>query len=891
MTLPPGSKLGPYEVLSLLGAGGMGEVYRATDTRLNRTVAVKILPARLRDDPDRRQRFLREAQVVAALKHPHICVLHDISQHDGLDFLVMEYLEGETLADRLKKASLPLDQVMRFAIEIADALDKAHQQGIIHRDLKPGNIMLTKQGAKLLDFGLAKLRPTQGSVVAGVSAGLTQTSPLTGQGSILGTLPYMAPEQLEGKESDARTDIWAFGCTLHEMLTGTRAHEGKTEAGVIAAILEREVPSLIERQPSVPPLLDRILQRCLAKEPDERWQTAADLAGALRWITGMKVEAATAGSMRAARSAQWGWGVAAAAGFALVAIGVWMAMRPPASRSVSTARLTIQLPASLPLAPGPNRIMLAISPDGTRFAYVCHAARERAQICLRSIHDFEVTPLAGTFDASAPFFSPDGAWLGFHADGKLQKIAVAGSAPVVLADAPSVFSAAWASDNTIVYAPDTSSPLFRIPATGGAAAPVTTLDRNAGEWTHQWPHVLPDGAVLYTRGFGPAFDEFDICVFSPRTGRSVVLIRNASFPRYAASGHLLFWRRGTILAAPFDANRLELTGAAVPVVESVAGVASEGFALFALSESGSLLYVRGDPHGGRRTLMWVDRSGLEQPISAPPRSYASPRISPDGRRLAIIARDPHLDVWVYDFDRGTLARLTFDTGAKESAVWSPDGKWITYTASRPGGWQTLRRAFDGSGTEELLFENPNHQHWGSWAPDGKTLALGVIDPKTGSDIMIGSLDGQRSLRPLVRTPLDEDTPAFSPDGRWIAYNSQESGRAEVYVQAYPGPGGKWQVSTDGGTDPRWAKSGRELFYRKGDGVMAVGVETTPSFRVTEPRPFVERRDPQLTVASGWDVSPDGQRLLMMKNEDHTKMPSLDVVLNWHEELKQRVPIK
>ncbi|HUE87462.1 MAG TPA: protein kinase [Vicinamibacterales bacterium] len=891
MTLTPGARLGPYEIVSELGAGGMGEVYKAVDTRLDRTVAIKILLETLAVDAQSRERFKREARAISQLTHPHICTLFDVGEQEGTAFLVMEYLDGETVAERLKKGALPLEYALTVAIQIADALSTAHRHGIVHRDLKPGNVMLLKAGAKLLDFGLAK---SKAPVVATSAISMLPTMPptLTAQGAILGTFQYMAPEQIEGLEADARTDIFAFGCTLYEMLTGRRLHEGLTDAGVIAAILRSEVPSLIRSQPSVPPFLDWMVRRCLAKQPDERWQTATDVAAALRWIAGTASQAATTAPSRAGRFGHVGWGLAAAAWVALAAIGIWTAMRPSMGGNISAVHLAIQLPSNLPLATGYiGRTTLAISPDATRIAYLCQAGEELRQICLRSIDAVEVTPLRGTGGATTPFFSPDGAWLGFHANGKLQRIAITGGAPMILGDANAVLSADWAADDTIVYAPDTSSALFRIPAAGGTAVRVTTLDSEAGEWTHQWPDVLPNGGILYVRGFGPTFDEFDVCVFSPRTGQSAVLIPGATFPRYAASGHLVFWQRGTLLAAPFDANRLELTGTAVPVVEGVAGLASEGFALFALSESGSLVYERGDPHGGKRRLLWVDRTGGVQQISAPSRAYGGARISPDGRRLAIMVRDPQLDVWVYDFPLGTLARLTFDAGAEESPVWSPDGKWITYTASRPGGWQTLRRAADGSGGEELLFEYPHHQHWGSWTPDGKTLALGTIDPKTGSDIVIGSLGSPRSLRPLIRTPLAEDFPAFSPDGRWIAYGSQESGRYEVYVQAYPGPGGKWQVSADGGTDPRWAKGGRELFYRNGDRVIGVAVETTPAFRVSGVLPLFEGRHPRVTFETGWDVTPDGQRFLMIRDEDQNATPQLDVVLNWSEELKRRVPIK
>jgi dipeptidyl aminopeptidase/acylaminoacyl peptidase/predicted Ser/Thr protein kinase len=866
----------------------MGEVYRAKDTRLNRTVAIKILSAHLRDDPNRRQRFLREAQAVAALDHPHICVLHDISQHDGVDFLVMEYLEGETLADRVTKGALPLHQVMRFAIEIADALDKAHRQGIVHRDLKPGNIMLTKQGAKLLDFGLAKLLPAQAGIIAGNSASLTQGAPITREGAILGTLHYMAPEQLEGKESDARTDIWAFGCTLYEMLTGKRAHDGKTGAAVIASILEREVSSVIEHQPSLPPLLEWIVRRCLAKPPDERWQTAADLVAALRWIAAAKPEPAARRFVPAALSAPLAWSIAAAAAIGLTAIGIWIVTQRSSGQNIPTTRLSIQLPSSAPPALGILGLnAVAISPDGTRLAYLCQSADEPRQICLRSIDSFDVTAVRGTAGAAGLFFSPDGDWIGFNAGNKLQKIAIAGGAPVVLADAPDVRGAAWGSDNTIVYVPDAASPLFRVAAAGGAITPVTTLDTAAGEIAHRWPAVLPGGALLYAARAGTP-DEFNICVFSPRTGRSTVLMRRATFPRYAESGHLVFWKDGSIFAAPFDASRLELTGAAVPVIENVAGLGNSGLAQFALSDAGSLLYLRGDPYGGRRRLAWVNRSGFVQPISAPPRSYGSPRISPDGRHVALIARDPQVDVWRYDFEQERLARLTFDIRSEEQPIWSPDGKWITYTTAGQGPWHILRKAFDGSGVEELLFEHPHHQHAGSWTPDGKTLAFELL-PESGSDIMIALLDDRRSTRPFMQTSFLERAPVFSPDARWMAYESNESGRVEVYVQAYPGPGGKWQVSTDGGTDPRWTIGGRELVYRNGDRIVAVTVETTRTFRVSDERLFFDQRHQTVTMEGGWDVSPDGQRLLMMKSEAQTETPKLDMVLNWFEELKRLVP--
>jgi Tol biopolymer transport system component len=580
--------------------------------------------------------------------------------------------------------------------------------------------------------------------------------------------------------------------------------------------------------------------------------------------------------------------IAVASIIALITIGIWMGIGRSSDQSSSAIRLSIQLPSSAPPASGfLGMNAVAISSDGTRLAYLCQSAGEPRQICVRPIHSFDVTPIRGTAGARAPFFSPDGNWIGFNANEKLQKIAITGGAPVILADAPDVRGAAWGPDGTIIFVPNAISPLFRVAATGGAVTPVTTLDTATGEIAHRSPSVIPGGAVLYGAS---APDEFNIYGFSPRTGQSRLLIRGAASPRYAPSGHLVFWKDGSIFAAPFDATGLVLTGAPVPVVENVAGQAGAGLAHFALSDTGSLVYLHGDPYGGTRTLVWVDGRGIVEPIPAPARSYISPRISPDGRHVALIVRDPQVDVWRYDLARATLARLTFNARLEEAPIWSPDGKSITYTTAGQAPWQILRRAFDGSGVEELLFEHPHHQHAGSWTPDGKSLLFELM-PESGSDIMSASLDDRRTTRPFVQSSFRELAPVLSPDGRWVAYESNESGRVEVYVQAYFEHGGKWQVSSNGGRDPRWTHGGRELVYRSDDRIVALTVETTRTFQVTDQRLLFEKRDHTLTLEGGWDVSPDGQRVLILRTDTDKETPKLDMVLNWLEDLKRLVPTR
>jgi Tol biopolymer transport system component/predicted Ser/Thr protein kinase len=901
MTIAAGTRLGSYEVLAQIGAGGMGEVYRARDTRLNRIVAIKVLPTHLADRSELRERFEREAKTIASLNHPHICTLHDIGQQDGIDFLVMEYLEGETLAQRLLKGSLPLEQVLRYAIEIADALDKAHRKGVTHRDLKPGNIMLTKSGTKLLDFGLAKLKQEVAPANVPLSDLPTANDPLTAEGSIVGTMQYMAPEQLEGKEVDARTDIFAFGVVVYEMATGKRAFEGKSQASLIAAILEKEPPAMSSLQPMTPPALDRVVKRCLAKDPDDRWQTARDLEVELKWIAegssqvALDPTAPTKG-IRALglRALIFGLGTLLL-GAAITALAVWN-LRPLPPQPVS--RLVVNLPPGQRLAGLDSGPAVAFSPDGTRLVYVARQDVTQ-QLYLRAVDSLEAKPIPGTEGSVNPFFSPDGQWLGFFAGGKLKKISVSGGAALTLGDTAIPSGASWGSQGVIAFAPTNVSVLQQVPDAGGTPQSLTRLQK--GENSHRWPEFLPgSGAMLFAAGTGGfTFANAQVAVQSVRTGERRNLIQGATQPRYAPSGHLVYAQGGSLMAVPFDPQRLTATGAAVPVVEGVLQSTFGGDAQYSFSSTGSLVYIPGSVQSAQSKLVWVSRNGAEQPLAAPMRAYQYPRLSHDGQRVAVGIAEQGIQVWLYDLSRETLTRLTFEGNLNQYPTWTPDGKRIAFQSNKEGPGNLFWQLADGSGGLERLNTSEYLQAPHSWSPDGQLLALIEVNPTTGVDIWVLRMgdpspgSGQvRKAQPFLRTPFNEGAARFSPDGRWLVYISDESGRAEIYVQSYPGPGGKWQISTEGGTEPVWNPNGRELFYRNGDKMMAVDIATQPSFAAGRPRVLFEGQyQPTTTTPPNYDVSADGQRFLMLKPSEQMQVAptQINVVLNWFEELKQKVP--
>ena len=886
MAILPGRRLGPYEILSAIGAGGMGEVYKARDTRLDRTVAIKVLPTHLAGRAELRERFEREAKTIASLNHSHICTLYDTGHQDEIDFLVMEYLEGETLAQRLLKGSLPIQQVLQYAIEIADALDKAHRKGITHRDLKPGNIMLTKSGTKLLDFGLAKLTQEVAPATP-VSQLPTANDAITAQGTILGTLLYMAPEQLEGKEADARTDIFAFGAVVYEMATGKKAFAGKSQASVIGAIMSTEPPPISSLQPMTPPALDRVVKKCLAKEREDRWQSAKDLRDELQWIAGSS-EAAKAPAQEPTLSRKT-WqrpivlalvGVAIAV---LAATAIWK-FKPAPPQPIT--RTVISLPPDQRLA-ALDEPVVALSPDGSDLAYAAVRGGTQ-QIFLRAMDSLEARPMPGTEGGFGPFFSPDGQWLGFFQGGALRKVSVSGGTAVTLSQTGgSPRGATWDSHGTIIFTPDAAASLLQVSDEGGITKPLTRLDQ--GEATHRWPEVLPGGkAVLYASGaIGAA--SLKISVQPIEAGKGHDLAQGGSSPQYARSGHLLFVQGATLMAVPFDPARLEIMGSAVPVVEGVAH-GTDGVAQYSVSDAGSLVYVSGGVTSVQRKLVWVSRNGTEQVLGAPVQTYGYPRLSPDGRRVALETED---QIWLYDLDRDTLTRFTFEGTSNQSPAWTPDGKRIAFYSNKEGPANIWWQLADGSGGQERLTTDQYAQVPRSWSQDGQLLAFHENNPTTKKDLWVLRLS-DRKAEPFLRTPFNEGGPVFSPDGHWIAYISDESGRPEIYVQPYPGPGGKWQISTEGGNEPAWNRNGRELFYRSGNKMMAVEVTTQPTFSAGKPKALFEGQyvpvSPGLT-GTAYDVSADGQRFLMVKEtEASISATQINVVLNWFEELKRRAPV-
>ncbi|MFY9550847.1 MAG: protein kinase [Thermoanaerobaculia bacterium] len=886
MTLSARTRLGPYEILSPLGAGGMGEVYKARDTRLGRDVAIKVLPSHLSENPELKQRFEREAKAISQLTHPHICTLYDVGSQDGVEYLVMELLEGSTLADRLGKGTLPRDQVIRCGIEITEALEKAHRAGIIHRDLKPGNIMLTKSGVKLLDFGLAKMVavPVLPAEASSLPTQGVPNQPLTEQGTVMGTFQYMAPEQLEGAEADARTDIFALGTVLFEMTTGRKAFTGKSRVSLIGSILKDEPPPISSIEPMTPPALDRLVQTCLAKEADDRFQTAHDVKLQLRWIAeggsqaGLPAPVATRRSKRARL-------VGPIAGFALGALvsglGVWRWLSHESPREAQKpAWVSVLLPSDAPLA-SYGAQTLAFAPDGTRLAYAAEHGGT-TQLYLRALDRLEAVPVRDSEGATSAFFSPDSHWLGFFAGARLMKVPVEGGIPQPICEAAEVRGASWGSDGTIVFSTGTSG-MRRVSASGGT--PRVLLAPGVGETVVNWPEILPGNeAVLFTTStVGPR-----IAVLSLKTGKRRGLIEGMG-ARYSPSGHLVFARGGSLFAAPFDIKRLELTGPAVSVLDGVMILSPYNSPLFGLSAGGALVYGPGSPP--RETLVSVDRQGKVEPLPFEPRGYEEPRFSPDGKRVAVTIRADNPDIWVLDISRGTSARLTFDPGEDETPVWTPDGGKVTYSADRAGHPRALySKPSDGSGTEERLFDSETHSHVSSWSPDGRTLVYTEYDPVFSGNIWVLTLGEKVERRPWLRTPFNERAGRFSPDGHWLAYVSNESGRDEVYVQPFPGPGGKWQISVSEGTEPVWSHAGSEIFYRSGDKMMAVSVASGRGFSAETPHVLFEGRFvPSRRGEAAYDVSPDDRRFVMVQRDVQSFATRLNVVLNFSEELKRRVP--
>jgi eukaryotic-like serine/threonine-protein kinase len=898
MPLSAGIRLGPYEILSALGAGGMGEVYRAQDTKLDRAVAIKILPAAFAADTERIARFQREARTLASLNHPNIAHIHGLEESDGVRALVMELVEGEDLAQRIGRGAMPPDEALPIAKQIADALEAAHEQGIIHRDLKPANIKVRRDGTvKVLDFGLAKAIEPAGVASPSVSQSPTITTPaMTQAGMILGTAAYMSPEQARGKPVDERADIWAFGCVLYEMLTGQRAFDGQSVTETLARVIERE-PDWARLPAALSPALRTYIRRCLQKDPRQRVQAIGDVRLALEgaFETG-------APDMAAPSVVTW-WRRAAVVAVAAIILGgaiagtlVWVGMRPAPPR---ISRLQMTPTGTAALAITWNDRDLAVTPDGSRLIYV---GNQGTQIFVRAL-DALAPVVVFTGVPHALFVSPDGLWIGFvDGLGVLKKVAVAGGPAVTLAtiDTAGSSGATWGPDDTITVATNAvDTGLLRVSAAGGPLTVLTRPDRAQGEADHFWPEMLPGGrAVLFTITSltgGP--DAAQVAVLDLQTGARRILVRGGSHAHYVSSGHLVYAAAGALRAIPFDLASLETRGTPVTVVPDVVTTIKGGVNAVVAGD-GTLAYVLGTAEGTPRTLVWVDRQGRETPIPAPPRAYLLPALSPDGTRVAVFANDQERDLWLWDLGRTTLSRLTSAPGVDVVQVWTPDSRRLIFTSERAGVRNLFWQAADGAGAAEALTESPTTQYPTGVSPDGRRLIFTDESPTTGNDVMAIELDATRRVTPLVQSPFIERNGSVSPDGRWLAYEANDSGRFEVYVRPFPGVNsGRWQVSTTGGTRPIWARSGQELVYVSPTGaVMGVGVTRGPSWAATTPTQVV--KEGYFTNLNWWgrsyDISPDGSRFLMIKEggPDGTSTPaSIIVVQNWVEELKRLVPTK
>jgi eukaryotic-like serine/threonine-protein kinase len=893
MALDPGRRLGPYEIVAPIGAGGMGEVYRARDTRLDRTVAIKVLPAPLAGNADLRQRFEREAKTISGLSHPHICTLFDVGHEDGIAFLVMEHLEGETLADRLARGPLTTAQVLRHGIEIADALHAAHRHGVVHRDLKPANVMLLKSGAKLLDFGLAKWKAQDAIEASQLSERATADRPLTGQGTILGTFQYMAPEQLEGKDADARTDVFALGSVLYEMTTARRAFTGASRASLIGAILKDEPAPLSSIQPMSPAALDRVVRTCLAKDPEDRWQSAHDVAAELKWIAEGLSQPATleVGARRPARR-HFGWAAAGlVAGLLVAAFASWVASPKRVATAHFPERVTIALPPNATLTDLPSAIVtFALSPDGRRLAFRGERPGQPTRLYVRQSDQLEAKAVPGTEGAFNPFFSPDGEWIGFASQRKLKKVAVAGGEPLVICDAQTVRGASWSTDGTILFAPDIEGGLARVSASGGTPQSVTTLDPAKGENSHRWPVVLPGGktALFTVLGARSREEERAVVALSLESGQRKTLVTGGTFPRCLADGRVLYARTGSLMAASFDPRRLELTSAPVSVLEDLRmDVRENGRAMYDVSTAGSLVYIPGFPRPAERALVWVDRKGRATPLGQARRAYAGPALSPDGRRVAVNIEGSTDDVWIGDVQRDTWVRLTLEANNRDPS-WSADGSKVAFVSDREGAPSLYWASADGSTPAERVATVDGTPFQSAFSPDGASFAFMVQTRATSQDILLASLKEPRKVRPFVATPTMEDSPAFSPNGRWLAYMSLESGRQEVYVRAVQGSSQKWLVSREGGEYPIWSPKGNELFYLWNDRMIAVPVRTQPDFWAGTPQVLFEGGFVTPGDGRAYDVAPDGQRFLMIKGPDAEPRRDIVAVPYWREEMEARL---
>ena len=917
-----GQRIGVYQVQALLGAGGMGEVYRGHDTRLGRDVAIKILPREFTADSDRLARFEREARVLASLNHPHIAAIYGFEDEPAgagpcVRALVLELVEGETLTERLGRlpsvslksgkpgppqGALPVADALALARQIADALEAAHEKGIVHRDLKPANIKITPDGTvKVLDFGIAKV--TSGDATGGDAQAPTVTTGQTREGLILGTPAYMSPEQVRGGPVDRRSDIWAFGCVMYEMLCGRATFAGETTTDTLVAILERK-PNWAALPSGTPPAVRGLLERCLDKDPRQRLRDIGDARIELDQVAKGAAAEARAPERAARRSSSTMIAIAASAVALALAGLLWFELSPERipSGTHRVSRFAVDLPPNQVFWPGFNPD-LALSPDGTRLAFTPFPG----PVSIRQLNSLESQPLEASASPGfrgGPMFSPDGTYISFIEGNAIyswarpfQKAALSGGAAVKLTDYDMFHRGDWGADGWIYWTAQYPGGIVRIPDTGGNIEPVTQLDLARGDRSHRFADLLPGGrALIYTVGFDgiDSYDDARIDLWNLTTRERKTLVTGGTSPAYSSSGHVVYARAGKLLAVPFDVERLEVTGSPFEVLDGVLMSRNTGAAYFSLSERGDLAYVPGSVEGGRRSLVWVDRSGKAEPLPLPAASYLYPRISPDGRSLAVEIEGPNHDIYFYDFTRAVLSKVTTD-GLSHDPVWTPDGKRVAFRSWQSGGMTMWWMPADRSGSAERLDPAGTRQSPVSFSPDGRFLSFDQKDPQTRDDVWVLPFVGTREPQPVARTRFSEGSSKFSPDGRWIAYSSNESGAPEVYVQAFPGPGPKLQVSNDGGIDPMWRRSGGELYYRTGNSMMVVSIMTSPELRVSAPSRLWDG-DYSTGAASScgmpgvsssnYDVTADGHRFLMVRDDDTVRGTRIVVVLNWAEEVKE-----
>jgi eukaryotic-like serine/threonine-protein kinase len=888
MALAAGTKLGPYEIQSPLGAGGMGEVYRAKDTRLDRTVAIKVLASHLSSSPELRQRMEREARAISSLNHPHICHLYDIGSQDNTDYLVMEFLEGETLAERLRKGALPLNETLKIGIAIAEALAAAHRQGIVHRDLKPGNVMLTKSGAKLMDFGLAKSATANSA--AGVSTApllsaartisqASPVSPLTTAGTLIGTIQYMSPEQIEGKEADARSDLFALGAVLYEMATGTRPFEGKSQISVASAILEKEPEPISAIQPLTPPAFEHIVKACLAKNPEDRFQTAHDVALELKWIaqSGTPVPGSQEQEKEVGKHALLAWAIAGGLALLLIAFLLWWrASRVPQQTTYFSA----------PLAFAARSV--AIAPNGHTVAIAGHKESDRNNVLwIYEPGSPDATALANTEGANFPFWSPDGGSIAFFANGKLKKLSLSGGPVQTLCDAPTGRGGTWNRDGVILLTPSGTLGvgLYKISAAGGTPTQVTVPDKSLSEDSHRWPVFLPDGNhYLYSAiNLSGRTDLYSIYVGSLNSNEKRLVVKAKGNATYAAPGYLIFYRDQTLFAQHFDTNKFELSGEAVPLLTDVQFFPRISEAVFSASSAG-LLVAQRNADSGASQVLWFDRKGQQIGVALNPGIYGNVMLSPNGKVLASDTTDPasqNTDIWTYDLENRSARRLTFDPSLDSLAVWSPDGNRIIFASNRDLKFDLYLKDANGAQDEKVIPQDGPDRFPTDWSRDGKYVIYG-----RGSDLWYLSFPDLKATQ-FLKASSTVKSGRFSPDGKWVAYSSNESGRWEIYVSSFPDAKGKWQVSNTGGDQPRWRSDGKELFYLSADSkMMAAPVNTGTNFDAGAPVPLFQANPREMVATSelfSYDVSSDGQKFLI-NTQLKTEGTPMSVILNWSAKL-------